>query len=125
VEQTNSIGRKGGRSKKVVKRNQPLTVKCNIIERKVIERKAKQAGRTVSEYLRTMGLAGKIDRSEKLIPKEILEYKGILNHIAANVNQIAKKANSGMMLDDYDKRVLFDLEKLIKQHIENATKYFQ
>jgi len=125
MEQTNSIERKGGRPKKVVKRNQPLTVKCNIIERKVIERKAKQAGLTVSEYLRTIGLAGKIDRREKLIPEEILEYKGTLNHIAANINQITKKANSNVMLDDYDKRALFDLEKLIKQHIENFAKYYQ
>jgi len=59
MEQVNLIRRKGGGPKKVVKRNRPLTVKCNIIERKVIERKAKEAGLTVFEYLRNTGLAAK------------------------------------------------------------------
>ena len=125
MNQVNAIRRKGGRPKKVVKRNQPLTVKCNIVERKAIERKAKEAGFTVCEYLRNVGLAGKIDRREKLIPEEILEYKGTLNHMAANLNQVAKKINSNEMLNDYDRRTLFDLEKLIKQHIENVAKYYQ
>src|ERR1051325_11653080 len=91
---------KGGRPKKTVKRDQPLTVKCTIIERKAIEMKAKSANLSVSEYLRSMGLAGKIDSLKKQIPKEILEYKGTFNHIAANLNQIAKKINSNMILDE-------------------------
>ena len=47
----------------------------------------------MSEYLREMGLSGKIDRREKAIPKEILLLTGTLNHLAANLNQIARKRN--------------------------------
>lgn len=56
---------KGGRPPKALKRNKALTVKCTTIEQTLIASKAKQAGITVSEYLRTIGLNGKIDRSSK------------------------------------------------------------
>jgi hypothetical protein len=51
---------KGGRPVKAVKRNKPLTVKCTIIEQKIIAGKAKKANLTVSEYLRELGLNGNI-----------------------------------------------------------------
>ena len=122
IKQTNS---KGGRPKKAVKRSYALTVKCNIIERKVIERKAKDAGLTVSEYLRDLGLTGKIDRQKKLVPPEILEYKGTLNHLAANINQVTRKINCNQLLLAGDTRILFKAPIEIKQHIENVEKYFQ
>ncbi len=124
-QQKEFVRSKGGRPKKPVKRNQSLTVKCTIIERKAIERKAKESSFTVSEYLRNIGLAGKIDRREKLIPKEILEYKGTLNHMAANLNQLAKKMNNNEALNEHDWKGLYELGKVVKQHVENAEKYFQ
>jgi len=48
---------------------------------------------TVSEYLRNLGLGSKIDRRQKVLPKEVLAFTGTMNHIAANLNQIAKKRN--------------------------------
>ena len=123
--QKNQTGSKGGRPKKAVKRSYALTVKCNIIERKVIERKAKDAGLTVSEYLRDLGLTGKIDRQKKLVPPEILEYKGTLNHLAANINQVTRKINCNQLLLAGDTRILFKAPIEIKQHIENVEKYFQ
>jgi len=123
--QKNQTNGKGGRPKKAVKRSYALTVKCNIIERKVIERKAKDAGLTVSEYLRDLGLTGKIDRQKKLVPPEILEYKGTLNHLAANINQVTRKINCNQLLLAGDTRILFKAPIEIKQHIENVEKYFQ
>lgn len=119
------ITNKGGRPKKAVKRNYALTVKCSAIEKSVIERKAKDSGNTVAEYLRQMGLSGKIDRQLKVIPKEILEYKATLNHMAANLNQAAKKANSNEPITALERQGLFDLERTIKGHIKNVEKYFQ
>jgi hypothetical protein len=84
---------KGGRPKKDIKKDQLLNLKCTLIERKIIQGKAKQANLSVSEYLREMGLTGKIDRREKSLPKEILQLIGIINHLVANLNQIAKKRN--------------------------------
>ncbi|EOR95365.1 hypothetical protein ADIARSV_1477 [Arcticibacter svalbardensis MN12-7] len=40
-----------------------------------------------------MGLAGKINQQNKALSKEILTMTGTLNHLAANLNQIAKKRN--------------------------------
>ena len=84
---------KGGRPKKAIKKNQVLSVKCSLVDRKVIAAKAKMANCSVSEYLLNMGLTGKIDTRNKPLPKEVLQLAGTLNHTAANLNQIAKKRN--------------------------------
>ena len=123
--QKNQTNGKGGRPKKAVKRSYALTVKCNIIERKVIERKAKDAGLTVSEYLRDLGLTGKIDRQKKLVPPEILEYKGTLNHLAANLNQIAKKRNSLDELNALERAQLLHAVLQVKQFVNDCKNYLQ
>lgn len=97
MEETNAkkakSAHKGGRPKKGIKQDQLLAVKCTLIERKVIEAKAKSVLLSVSEYLRNQGLSGKIDRHQKVLPKEVLAVTATLNHMAANLNQIAKKRN--------------------------------
>lgn len=93
-EQYVSIRNKGGRPKKMVKKDQLLAVKCSLYERRVIEAKAKSATLSVSEYMREIGLSGKISYRNKVFPKEMLHLTGMLNHLAANLNQIAKKRNS-------------------------------
>ncbi len=107
---------KGGRPRKDVKKDQLLAIKCSLSERKEIEEKAKTANLSVSEYLREMGLTGKIDRPEKSIPLEILQFTGTLNHLAANLNQIAKKRNGIEQLDALERAGLEvqsrDLKKL-------------
>ena len=94
---------KGGRPKKELKKDQLLGVKCSITERKIIAEKATMTNLTVSEYLREMGLTGKIDSRQKLLPPEVLELTGTLNHLAANLNQIAKKRNSNEQLDAFER----------------------
>lgn len=85
---------KGGRPKKLVKKDQLMAIKCTLDERHIIEERAKMANLTVSEYLREIGLTGKIDRREKALPREVLDFTASLNHTAASLNQIAKKRNS-------------------------------
>ena len=86
---------KGGSPPKEIKRNKTITVHCSAFEQRLLKTKSKEAGITVSEYLRDVGLAGKIDRPKIEFPKEALLLNGRLNHLAANLNQIAKKRNSG------------------------------
>lgn len=94
MEQQNVITKnKGGRPKKAIKRDQLMAIKCTLYERKVIEARAKSVNLSVSEYLREIGLTGKIDRRNKALPKEVLGFTAMLNHMAANLNQIAKKQN--------------------------------
>lgn len=105
---------KGGRPKKAVKKDQLLGVKCSFIERKVIETKAGLSNISVSEYLRKLGLSGKIDMKIKALSKDILQFKGTLNHLAANLNQIAKKRNMNDELNALERAGLEQLSKEIK-----------
>ena len=92
-EQKTTTRNKGGRPKKAIKKDQILAVKCSLVERKVIVSRAKSAGLSVSEYLREIAMTGKIERHAKALPKEVLVHLGTINHVAANINQIAKKRN--------------------------------
>jgi hypothetical protein len=93
-ETLKTVTNKGGRPSKAVKKNRTLTFKCSNYERMIIQAKAKKIRISTSEYIRTMAIAGKIEFQEKTLPREVLDLTGTLNHLAANLNQIAKKRNS-------------------------------
>lgn len=105
-EQNDTKKNKGGRPKKTIKRDQLMAIKCTLYERKIIEAKAKKMNLTVSEYLREIGLTTKIDYRNKALPKEVLSLMGMLNHMAANLNQIAKKRNSNDVLSPLERAEL-------------------
>jgi hypothetical protein len=115
---------KGGRPKKAVKKDQLLGVKCSLIERKAIEAKARLAGLSISEYLRELGLSGKIDSRNTALPKEVLLFTGTLNHLAANMNQIAHRRNRDDVLNaleraelKHDATAVHQLAKDIKSYL--------
>jgi hypothetical protein len=109
---------KGGRPPKALKRKKALTVKCTVLEQILIASKAKQAGSTVSEYLRTLGLNGNPVMLVKTIPKEVLMLCGALNHVGALLNQVAKKRNSNDELNALERADLKVLEGKIKEILE-------
>ncbi|MBO9200232.1 hypothetical protein J7I42_08180 [Niastella sp. MAH-29] len=80
---------------------------------------------SVSEYLLTMGLTGKIDRREKVLPKEVLQLIGLLNHNAANLNQIAKKRNGIEPLTAFDRAELLIQSRDLKQLSESIKNYLK
>ena len=116
---------KGGRPKKAVKKDQLLGVKCSLIERKAIEGKARLACLSVSEYLRQMGLTGKIDSTKKALPKEVLQYTGTLNHLAANINQIAHKRNRDDVLNALERAELQHDVGTLRQLAKEIKSYFR
>jgi hypothetical protein len=124
-EQKPAIKNKGGRPGKADKRDQLLGIKCTLDEREVIESKAKVVALTVSEYLRQMGLTGNIDMRKKVLPKEILQFIGTLGHVAANLNQIAKKRNSFDELNALERAELQHLSGQVKQLVTNIKNYLQ
>jgi hypothetical protein len=116
VTETQSPNRnKGGRPAKAVKRNKLLGVKCTLVEKRTIEAKARYSGVSVSEYLRNLGLSSKIDMRKIRMPKEILQFTGTLNHLAANLNQIAKKRNQLDELNALERAQLNQLSLSVKQ----------
>jgi hypothetical protein len=117
--------KKGGRPPKTVKKDQLLGVKCSRIERLVIEARARSTGLSVSEFLRQMGLTGKIDSRNKALPKEVLQLTGTLNHLAANMNQVAKKRNQNDVLNALERATLQQEVTAIKQLARDIKKYIQ
>ncbi|HVU97325.1 MAG TPA: hypothetical protein VHE34_18980 [Puia sp.] len=116
---------KGGRPKKAVKKDQLLGVKCSLLERRAIEAKARSANLSVSEYLRTMGIDGKIDRPERTLPREVLKITGTLNHLAANINQIAHKRNRHDELNALERATLQHDSTVLRQLAKDIKSYLQ
>ena len=116
---------KGGRPKKAVRRTEQLAVMCNKMERMVITHHAKLASQSISEFLRNLGLNCKIDSQKKVLPKEVLLFTATLNHLAANVNQIAKKRNQNDELNAFERAELQHLAGGVKKLASEIKIYLQ
>jgi len=114
---------KGGRPKKQVKKEEQLAVMCTIIDRKIIEHKAKKAGLSISSFLLEIGLNGKL--IIKTYPPEILQFTGKLNHLAASMNQIAKKRNINEQLTPIERAELKLLTEDVKQLANRIKNYIR
>ncbi|MEO5592579.1 MAG: mobilization protein [Chitinophagaceae bacterium] len=127
MEQTNEQKKnKGGRPPKSVKRNRVVALKCASYEQTMISARAKKTGLTVSEYLRELGLNGQIVITERVLPREVLSLAGTLNHMAANLNQIAKKRNGVVdVLNAADRASLDFLSRELKQLVLSIKMYLQ
>ena len=112
-----------GRPKKKDLRSQFVAVKCTIEEKKCIVNKAKLLHVSMSQYLREGGISGQINI--KRVPKEILELKGMLYSLAANVNQLAKKRNQGLDLNAFERAALTTLVTSIKALLSDIKIYLQ
>jgi hypothetical protein len=115
----------GGRPKKPVKRDQQLAVMCNRVERMIIETKAEKANVSVSEFLRNLALKGQVDRKIKTLPKEVLLFTATLNHLAANMNQVAKKRNREEQFNAIERAELNVLSAQVKQLATEIKSYLQ
>jgi len=126
MEQQNvTVRNKGGRPAKAIKKDQVMAIKCSLYERKVIGAKAKSSGLSVSEYLRELGLNAKISRRNRALPKEVLMLMATLNHLAANLNQIAKKRNSMDELSPLERADLTVQSKHLKELAGQIKSYLQ
>jgi len=102
-----------------------IGVKCTNVEKIIILHKAKKVCVTPSEYLRTLGVKGQVDRKIKVLPKEVLAFIGTLNHMAANLNQVAKKRNREETFNDMEREEFFMLSKDIQKLIKQIRNYLQ
>lgn len=127
MEQMNKpVRNKGGRPKKDVVKEQRVPIKCTSYEKMVIKTKAKKAGLTTSEYLLQLGLNGQVDSKVKTLPKEVLLLTATFNHMAANLNQLARKHNSVLeVLTPLDRANLLVLCKELKELVTLIRNYLQ
>ncbi|RKR84408.1 hypothetical protein BDD43_4643 [Mucilaginibacter gracilis] len=124
-QQEVNLKNKGGRPKKAVKRNQLMAIKCTLYERRAIEARAKSVNLSVSEYLRELGLTGKIDSRNKTLPPEVLTLKAELKHLGSNMNQVAKKRNSGDELTPLERADLMVNSRRINALADQIKSYLQ
>jgi hypothetical protein len=116
---------KGGRPLKEVRQDRFIGVKCSLIEKTLLREKAKILGLTVSEYLRETGLKGQAVSKIKTLPAEVLQLTGTLNHLAANLNQIAKKRNGIEQLDALERAGLEVQSRDLKRLAETIKNYLK
>ena len=114
-QQKPSTKNKGGRPRKSIKQKEVIPVKCSLIEKIMLKQKAKAIGIPLSEYLRQGGLNGQAVSKTKAFPKEILLFTATLNHLAANLNQVAKKRNGIDELNALERADLNVLSVQVKQ----------
>ena len=124
TRQTNTMN-KGGRPPKKIKRDQHVAVKCSLLERKIMERKARSIHLTLSEYLRDLGLKGEVNIRIKTLPKEVLALRAELHHLASNLNQIAHRRNRGDMLNTLERIKLSRLAEEIRCLAGQIKSYVQ
>lgn len=99
------------------RRDQTLTVRLTKAEKQLIERNAKRAKRSLTDYIVLLPLETPINVAEDVKPL-LIELKRIGN----NLNQIATKINSGVF-QSYDFQDVVDGQKKIyEQLLEIARK---
>ena len=118
-----AVRNKGGRPKKNIKQDAFIGVKCSLVEKTVLRQKAKAVGLSLSEFLRETGLKGQAVSKMKALPKEVLFFSGTLNHLAANLNQVAKKRNRMDVLNALERAYLNELSVQVKQLAIDIKKY--
>lgn len=114
---------KGGRPKVPHKRRAAVSVMCTLVEKKIIEANAKRVGLSSSVFLRNLGLSTRIEVRIKTLPRPVLEMRGTLNHIAANLNQIAKKRNRGDDLNAMERALLDQDVRSLRGLVKNINGY--
>ena len=105
----------GGRPKKLVKQDCFIGIKCSASEKEILVQKAKASDLTLSEFLREAGLKRQAVSQTKALPKEVLLFTATLNHLAANINQIARQCNTYNQLTTAERTSLFILSVQVKQ----------
>jgi len=96
--------------KKIVHYDTRIDIKCTSGDKILIKEKAKEAGKDISDYMRTVALNKKIESKTDL--HTVIQIR----RIGSNINQIARKMNSTSEIKNVDELIL--RLKLIHQELE-------
>lgn len=96
----------GGRPKSLLPADRKVGIRLTHIQFKLIEAYAIKSEMTISEYMRTMALKGKVELFKRSFPKEAINLISTFNHIAANINNLAHRNNRGDFLTPEDRKRL-------------------
>lgn len=99
------------------RRDTTLTIRLTKVEKERIERNAKRAERSITDYIVLLSLEMPIHVAEDVKPL-LIELKRIGN----NLNQIAAKINSGVFRSYDFQDVVDEQKKIYEQLLEIARK---
>ena len=115
----------GGRPKKLNKQDCFIGIKCSSSEKEILQQKPKASDLNLSEFLREAGFKRQAVIQTKALPKEVLLFTATLNHLAANINQIAKQCNTYNQLTAFERLELQMLSMRIKQLLFDIKNYLK
>lgn len=123
--ETEKTKKKPGRPKSPVPSIRIVGVRLTSIQFKLIEAYANKSEMTISEYMRSMALNGKIELYKRSFPKEAIALIGTFNHIAANLNSLAHRNNRGDFLSPGDRDSLREWLKKFIIHRNKLEEYIK
>ena len=92
-------------SNKALVKKFDLRLRCTAIENRYIEACARKAGLTVPLYLRQQALQGFVPK-EKILPAEVLAFRGTLLHLAGELYPLVRKRLDGDELNALERAEL-------------------
>ncbi|MEP1032613.1 plasmid mobilization relaxosome protein MobC [Ekhidna sp.] len=101
--------KKGGRPTIDNKKNIVKTYKVTAEEESIIQRKAEEAGLTISAFVRECALGKEIKQG---ISREHMDSIKLLRSFGNNLNQIAKKINSMSPTDKIGVQIMINLDEI-------------
>ena len=102
----------------VLKRTKIFRVRLSFAEQALIKRKAKEAGRTQSRFVREAALGVEI-KPKRFSEEEKLLYRTLVG-LANNMNQIARRYNMGDRMYMELHCVLSDVKAIIQKLLSDA-----
>ncbi|MDO6435391.1 hypothetical protein Q4E93_32545 [Flavitalea sp. BT771] len=99
-----------------------VMLRCTPTEKRYIKIRAREAGLSVSVFLRDMGLKDSPEK-RKTLPPEVLAFIGVLSGIISVLEIIARKRLDNEDLDGLERAELMFRAKEVKQLIKDIKSY--
>ena len=111
-------------TKKSNKKSHKISLWCTLTEKSYIEIRARKAGLSASEYMREMGLRD-YRKKTKTLPPEVFAFTGQLNHLAAQLQPLARKRIDGDELNAIERAGLKQQLGILQQLTLQIKNYLQ
>src|SRR5258708_39040109 len=99
----------------------PLWLYLTEIEKRYVEACAKKAGLILSHYVRQQALQGFVPK-EKILPAEVLAFRGTLLHLAGQLQPLARKRLDGDELNALERAELRRTRESIDEVLSQIKK---
>jgi len=113
-----------GRPKKLVTASIVKKFRVTPAEDKLIRQLAEKHNMTMTAYIRTFALSGKLEVKHKQVSQEIIAIIALMKNIGQNVNSLAYRNNRGNFLTEVDKENLRQWLSTLMSKVRKIENYF-